>query len=196
MNKAIFSKRLVAFILDVLLVSFCASLLAIPFTNTETINKLNKEAEAATEKYNKKEIGLKTYYVQTADLNYEITRAQGATSLISLLITILYFIVFQFYNKGQTIGKKLMKIKVVNNNGDKLSINNIVLRTLIINSIIFEMLTLLFAFIGNKDVFLYASIIIESIQYIIVIATIIMASVRKDGRGIHDFLGNTRVVQE
>ena len=32
MNKAIFSKRLVAFILDVLLVSFCASLLAIPFS--------------------------------------------------------------------------------------------------------------------------------------------------------------------
>ncbi|MBQ3436127.1 MAG: RDD family protein [Bacilli bacterium] len=195
MNKAIFSKRLAAFILDVLLVSFCASLLAIPFTNTETINKLNKEAEAATEKYNKKEIGLKTYYVQTADLNYEITRAQGATSLISLLITILYFVVFQFYNKGQTIGKKLMKIKVVNNNGDKLSINNVVLRALIINAIIFEMLSLLFAFIGNKDVFLYASIIIESVQYVIVIATIIMASARKDGRGIHDFLGNTKVVQ-
>lgn len=198
MNKAMFSKRLAAFILDVLLVSFCTSLLAIPFTkNDDTITKLNQESKVAYEKYQKKEISLKTYYVQVVDLEYEITRAEGVTSLITLLITILYFIVFQFYNKGQTIGKKAMKIRVVNNNKkDKLTINNIALRALIINTIVFEMLSLLFAFLGNKEVFFYASLVTESLQYIIIITTIIMVISRKDGRGLHDLLGNTRVVQE
>lgn len=197
MNKAMFSKRLAAFILDVLLVSFCTSLLAIPFTkNDDTITKLNQESKVAYEKYQKKEISLKTYYVQVVDLEYEITRAEGVTSLITLLITILYFIVFQFYNKGQTIGKKVMKIKVVNNDKKKLTINNVVLRSLIINTIVFEMLSLLFAFLGNKEVFFYASLVTESLQYIIIITTIIMVISRKDGRGLHDFLGNTKVVQE
>ena len=48
------------------------------------------------------------------DLQYEYQQESKLASGISLLITFAYFTVFQFLNKGQTIGKKLLKIKVVN----------------------------------------------------------------------------------
>lgn len=196
MKPAKFFKRILAFIIDTIIVTLAAALLSTPFVNVENSTELRKELNEVAQKYIDQEIDVQTYYKQIVDLNYEIVRTEGTTSLITVLVTILYFIVFQFYNKGQTLGKKLLKIKVINASGDRLTINNIGLRALLINTIVFDMLLLFMAFVFDKNSFSYSSTIIEITEYSFVIASIIMIIVRKDGRGLHDLLGNTQVVEE
>ena len=52
----------------------------------------------------------------------------------SLVVTIAYFVVFQYLNKGQTLGKKLLKIKV-KEKGENPSLKSIIIRTVMINNI-------------------------------------------------------------
>ena len=196
MKKSPFFKRVVAFILDILIISIFAGLVAMPFSNADKTKELHNELNKVSEKYIAKEIGIKKYYFEATGINYEILRNDGVSSIVSLLFTILYFIVFQFYNKGQTIGKKLMRIKVVSAKGNNLTINNLVLRSLIINTIVFDMVLLFIVFLGKKGIYTYASMSLEIVQYILIITTVFLVIFRKDGRGVHDFLGSTMVVEE
>jgi uncharacterized RDD family membrane protein YckC len=56
-------------------------------------------------------------------------------SLITILIEVLYFVVFQLYNGGQTFGKKITKIKVVSESND-LTMNQMIFRSLLSNYIL------------------------------------------------------------
>ncbi len=195
-NKAFFYQRFFAYILDMFIVSMFASLLAQPFIDVKSTEKLTKEATEIIEKYDKKKISAKTYIYQTLDLNYQMAKNNGVYSLITMAILILYFIVFQFYNKGQTIGKKIMNIAVVKYDRTTLTINDLIFRSLIVNSIFLDMLTFALMVFANRDVYGFGTIFLELIQYAVLIAIFLMVTLRKDGRGLHDFAANTIVVRK
>ena len=50
--------------------------------------------------------------------------------LYYLIFTFIYFVIFQWWNKGQTLGKKLFKLKVVDDNEENPNIFKYILRTL------------------------------------------------------------------
>jgi len=104
-EKAYFFQRVIAFIVDMVIVSIVASLLATPFMKTSTVNKLTEETNNIMEQYMNEEIDTKTYFNQSIDISYELARANGLVTIVEVFILILYFIVFLFYNSGQTIGK-------------------------------------------------------------------------------------------
>ena len=70
-----------------------------------------------------------------------VGKIQGISILITVLVSIIYFVVFQYNNKGQTLGKKLMKIKVNSLNGD-LTMNQLVVRSLLVNSMTIKVMKL------------------------------------------------------
>ena len=195
-NKAYFYQRLFAYILDMFIVSMLASILAQPFIDLKATEKLQKEATEIVEKYEKNKINAKTYVYQTIDLNYQIAKTNGVYSLITIAILILYFIVLQFYYKGQTLGKKIMNIAVVKYDRTTLTINDLIFRSLIVNSIFLNMLTFALMVFTSRDIYGYGTIILELIQYGVIIATIFMIAIRKDGRGLHDLVANTIVVKK
>lgn len=47
-------------------------------------------------------------------LNYELTKRKLPVNVATSVVFIGYYIIFAYFNKGQTLGKKLLKIKVVN----------------------------------------------------------------------------------
>lgn len=104
--------------------------------------------------------------------------------------------VFQFYNKGQTIGKKLMRLRVVSVKDSDLTLNQITYRGLIINSILSNILIIGSLLFLNRDYYYYASSGIQMLSSLILIVTLIMILFRKDGRGLHDVIANTKVIQE
>ncbi len=195
-NKAYFYQRLFAYILDMFIVSMLASILAQPFIDLKATEKLQKEATEIIEKYEKNKISAKTYVYQTIDLNYQIAKTNGIYSLITIAILILYFVVLQFYYKGQTLGKKIMNIAVVKYDRTTLTINDLIFRSLIVNSIFLNMLTFALMVFTSRDIYGYGTIILELIQYGVIIATIFMIAIRKDGRGLHDLVANTIVVKK
>ena len=100
MEKAYITKRLFARGIDVLIVTLITVLLTMittPFVNNKGINKLNDELVTSFEKYQKKEISMQTYVNQTNDISYELAKMNGINEVLSIIVVVVYFIVFQVY---------------------------------------------------------------------------------------------------
>ena len=63
-NKALFIQRLVAFVLDILIITFVTSLIATPFVDLEKSNKLSNQSTEVMQKYIDREIDTKTYSLE------------------------------------------------------------------------------------------------------------------------------------
>ena len=198
-ENAYFIKRLGALILDMIIVSTVVSMLTFFVNNNSNYEKLTKEYNDVMEQAMDKKTSLKEYkklLSKASDISYDLSKQTVVVSFVSLTMYILYFIVFQFYNKGQTIGKKLMKIKIESNDGKDLTMNQLAVRSLIINSILANLILLAVIIFGSKDVYFVSSTTVSMIQYIIIFTTAIMILFRKDKRGLHDVITNTKVINE
>ncbi len=194
-EKALFIQRLAAFIIDIMLVSTVASLFSVPFIDVEGVNKLNEEATTIIDQYLNQEIDMNDYLSETISITYQLARKNGIVTIINLFLAILYFVVYQFYQNGQTIGKKLLRIQVISNDEQELTMNQMIFRSLIINSILVEMIVLGFIILASSDVYFYGVGIFEGIQYLVMLISVFMVMFREDGRGLHDLIAHTKVVK-
>ena len=192
LKKASFIRRLAAFVIDMILIAFIAGIIATPFVNTSKIDKLNEKEVETIEKYRNEEITADEYVMNYGDVYYELIKENGISTLISIILSIGYFIVFQLYNKGQTLGKKLLKIKIISDDKE-LSMNQMIFRCLLSNFILVNIINFAFLIFASKYVYIIATGSIEAINYIVAIVSIIMATT-KEGRTIHDRIAHTRVV--
>ncbi len=194
-KKAMFLQRFFAFIIDMLIVSFIVSLVTTPFVDTKKISKLEEKSIEVVQKFQNREVDTKIYLEEYANIYYKLARNSGIVSLITILFNVLYFIVYQIYAKGQTLGKKMLKIKVVSNDGE-LFMNQMIFRAFIANFILFDIINFGIMLFSPKSIYLYLTVFVEIIQWIIVIVSIIMVMNREDGCAVHDRLAHTMVVRE
>ena len=194
-DKALFIQRLFAFIIDVLLVSVLVSLLTTPFVKTENNDNYNEQLNSVISKLQKKEIDTKEYIVEYSNIYYKISRDNGIVSIVTIFFNVLYFVVYQIYTNGQTLGKKIMKIRVKSDDGD-LFYNQMIFRSFLANFILIDLLSFALMLLSPRNVYFYSVVILTSIQYIFVFISIVMIMNRKDGCAIHDKIVHTRVIQE
>ena len=116
-EKALFIQRLVAFILDVMIVSVVATFISYPFLDMDSIQKLNDSSVQVMEDFMAQKIDAEEYVSESVSISYEMSRKKGINSLFIIFLNILYFIVFQIKNNGQTLGKQILRIKVVSTTG-------------------------------------------------------------------------------
>lgn len=193
--KASFIQRLVAYVIDIFLISFVASIIAGPFVDVNSLSKLQESLSEVTMKAQNLEISFQTFIVESIPLTYKIARISGVLTLVTLFLTAVYFIVFQLKCNGQTIGKKLVKIKVVSVDGE-LDVNQMLLRSLIINEILIGMVAFGLMIFATDDIYYYGTLVLEMIQYLIILISAGMVFFSKNGRGLHDLISHTEVVQE
>ena len=137
--KAYFVQRLVAFIIDILLVSSVVSVITIPFVNEKDTKKYTKSATELVEKFSNNEISNEEFIEENKELSYNMARSTGIVSLVTIIMNILYFVVYQLYNKGQTVGKRLMRIKIKSDDGE-LFMNQMIFRAFIANFILVDLI--------------------------------------------------------
>ena len=192
-NKAYFLQRLLAYVFDMTIVVLVSTLISYPFISTKAVDKLNKQSSEILEKYQNQEISAKTYFNQSMDNSYQLSKETGLTNIVTIVVYVLYFIVYQMYMNGQTIGKRIMKIRIVKNKDGTLSMNDMLVRGLINNYILANILIAIFVLI-NRNTYVYGSSIVQIMQYAILIASIFMIIIRKDGRSVADLICGTKVV--
>ena len=193
LEKAYFFKRVLAYLIDIILVSIVATLIALPF-RTESIKKVDNQIVEVTQKALQGKIKAEAYTVQLNELAYQKAKLDGISNIIVILISVLNFIVYQGITKGQTIGKKLLKIKIIKINGNELTFNDLIFRNLLNNFIFFDILLAVFALIGRKP-YIYGYRSINIVETILLIVSVFMIAIRKDGRSVMDLLTNTMVVK-
>lgn len=189
-----FWQRLCAFIIDMFLITLVSSLITSPFVKNANLDKLSEETYSTIEQYTSGKLDVNTYINRTMDISYDMSRESGLSSIISIAIAILYFVVYQFKADGQTIGKKLLKIKIVKKDQQDLTMNDILFRSLIINSILFNIIALCFSIFASKDIYFYGVGIFQFIEYLIIFVSCLTILSRKDKQGLHDMIVKTEVV--
>ncbi len=188
-------KRIVAYIIDILIVTVVVSAISM----IPRIDPYKKDYEKAYNEYldivsdaqNENSVDYKDRIIE---LNYDIYKYRVVSNIISVISLVGYFGILQMVMNGQTVGKKVLKIKVVSNNGKKLKFGNYFLRTLILNNIFFTVINMIAVYILKGSNFYYFTYIVNMLQSTIYMILIIMMVLRKDNRGLHDLLAGTKVI--
>ena len=192
-------KRLFAYLIDIMIVGFVASALA----NIDVINPYINEYMESYEKFSEKLSsinGENANEVISSDafiLQYKSTLKYSIYSTgISFVCYILYFVGFHKWNKNQTVGKKLMKLKIINkDSSDNINVWQYLVRTLILYNLIFGSINVCLSLWLNNKLFFTMSMIVSIIGYVITYLCYAMILFRKDGKGLHDLISKTEVVE-
>lgn len=111
-------KRIVAYLIDYLVITLISSALVyITFINprydeyVETSQAYNE----VLQKYYDKEIDANELTEQTKELSYELNSSGYVYTIGNIIIIFLYYGVFVYFTKGQTLGKRIMGIRIVSN---------------------------------------------------------------------------------
>ena len=182
LKKGSFVRRLIAYVIDYVIIVVLVGLLSSPFVDSAKTQVLEKESNEIIEQYQSGKISVDEYVTRYSTIYYNLSRNTGVMTFITIIIDVLYFVVFQLYNKGQTLGKVLMKIKVVSTEGD-LSMNQMIFRALIAYMILSNIINFALITFASKSIYTGVSICISMIQYIVMFISVIMATT-KDGRTI------------
>lgn len=191
--KPLLFKRLGAYLFDFIVVTFIVSIITINFKVNSTIT--NKTYDLLIGAANG-EIVLEEHSDELFELNYEYQKSIIPSTVVSIVISIGYFIVFAYLNKGQTLGKKIFKIKVVNKDGNNPSIWNMLGRSIPLYGIITGIINIIGVYVFNVKMFNYTSTIVNYIYYGFIIICFFMVMYKKDGKGLHDLIGRTYVKEK
>jgi hypothetical protein len=192
-------KRICAYLLDVFLIYvFLTLLVNIRYLNPyyEKYNESYTRYNEIVEKYYNKEISFEEMQEQNMDNYYDINRYSISNNIEIVVVLFLYFVMFQKYNNGQTLGKKIMKIKVVGDN--KTSIWRYLLRMLpmyfiLVGGIIPLIINSSLILLLSKEIYLKISQVVTYVFLGIGIIDFVMITMNKDKKGLHDIISKTTV---
>ena len=188
-------KRIIAFVIDIVIVSLVVSLI-----NLLPIDPYQDKYKDTYEKYNEvvrksTEDGSHDYKDEIIELNYEVYKYRTYSSVFSAAALILYFGVLPLVMNGQTLGKKIMKLRVVSYNDKKLNFWKYLIRIVILNNIWLSLINVGAVYIVDGVKFYYVTYVISMISSLVYMLNLIMVMFRKDNRGLHDMVAGTKVIE-
>lgn len=187
-------KRIIAFVIDIVIVSLVVSLLNyLPIDPYK--DKYQEKYKEYTELIQKNtEEGSQEFKDEIIEVNYEVYKYRTYSSIISAGALILYFGVLQLVLDGQTLGKKIMKIKVVSNKDKKLNFWSYLIRIVVLNNIWLSLLNIGAVYVVSGVKFYYVTYVIGMISSLVYMLNLIMIMFRNDNRGLHDMIAGTKVI--
>lgn len=190
-----FKKRLCAFVIDIVLVFLIVSFIEFFIPNSENVTNLSDQMLSINNSFINGNIDVKTFINQYSSVSYSLERELFLSTLISVVINVLYFVVYPLYNGGQSFGKKYMDIKIVSNNGEEVNSNQLVLRYLFMNGIGSTIISLCFVFLVKDLTYVYIASILSFLQFIVAISSIFMVLYRNDKKSLPDLIAGTKVIE-
>lgn len=186
-------KRIFTYFIDLFFVSLISSIIVmIPIFKYDPV----KVEEQTTELYSS------ILETGSADVDedilvtrlYNLERSSTSLTAITTFVTFIYFGVAAFINNGRTLGKMIMKIKVVPIKGNKLNPGLFILRTLLITSIIPNLISVISIFYLSPNAWYNLTGIISQIQEFFFLIILGFMIFRDDERGLHDLICQTKVI--
>ena len=196
-------KRFFAYIVDFVIVLLIAGM----FSEIDFINPYLEEYENTTNQYYEL---LKSEVIDVNSTNETIVNSDLDNNLnvlaynlsyygyyilvITLVVKVLYYVVFTYYNDGKTIGKALFKIKVKKTTNNKLKMTDLLVRSAVGYEMIFELINIILLKLCTMNTYLSTNKIVNSLDSAVMMVIVVMILFRKDNRGLHDIISGTKVI--
>ena len=190
-------KRFIAFTINIFIVSIiCEALSTTNFINIyrDDYLKTYNEYQEIYDSFENNQITLDQYNENVIYYNYELSKDNIISYIIYIVIFTSYFVGLNCLYDGQTLGKKLMNIKIESKNNKKLNAWAYILRTILLTGIFGTFVLLILVFILKEKAYYDVSFIISLLQYILQLIICITTLLNKEGRGLHDIICKTKVV--
>lgn len=195
--------RIWAFIIDIVIVYLLCSLIcSIRFLNP-TYEEYNSSLTSYQESYNNYingTISASKFYKDTENVTNDLYKYGTSNYVIYFIVLVGYFVLFPRFSNGQTIGKKINKIKIVTSTGDNPSTIIYLLRLMFIFIIglggIFSILacSILPHILSSNLATWISAVTITNMLLSLIDLEFLLA--RKDKRSLHDIVCNTLVIEE
>lgn len=211
MNRKYIDKRVVAFILDFVFVAIILSFVVnIDFLNPlryDYMDASKNSAEVYNDAYSEyleSDASIKSTEVFINKVAPAVVKTEKNSIFAYiwyLVLSFLYFVVFTYYTGGQTLGKKILGLKVVHKDGSKATIKDLALRFTFYGwsfmygmhiQIILNLLLMLMPLNSSNYFTIYSGI--TFLAFIYEIALIITFYIQKEHRSIHDLISKTKVI--
>ncbi|MCI8544932.1 MAG: RDD family protein [Bacilli bacterium] len=193
MNSKII-KRMFAYFIDIMIILFVIGIIVNAKEKDKTVMQLRSDIQIVNELYANGEIKFQEYFDRWTVINHQIDQECVIYFIFNILLILVYFVLLPYVWNGQTFGKKLLKLQVVSNNGEKVTIVQYLIRNMLLNGLAQVILLLLFLYLLPSSMYFIFSSILTFIQLILVIISVFMILYRKDKRGLHDILSSTKVI--
>lgn len=187
-------KRIIAFLIDMFLVSFIVVGASRYLHLDPNIEKYDEAFTEYSELATSKEELSDADRDRLIELNYDVYRYGVVNNAISIGMLILYFGILEYVCKGETPGKRLMKLRLVSNRDKNLNIFQYLLRVMILNGIIFSLLIIIAVYLTNGITFNYITYFLSLAESTILLINVMMVTLRNDHRGLHDIISGTKVI--
>jgi len=190
-----FKKRLFAYIIDFFVLFFISFIISSIIPVSDNLTNLSNELISVNDNYLSGNIDISTFVNQYSTISYGMDRELFLTSLINVIVGVIYFVIYPLYNNGSSFGKKIMGLRIVSNDGSLVSTNCLIFRYLFMNSIGTSILSLCLIFIVKDFNYFLCVSILSFLQFLVVIISIFMVLYRNDFRSLPDLIAGTKVIE-
>lgn len=188
-------KRVFAYIIDIMIVYLISAIiLSIPVISYDTEEYMNYYKEYTKVISETKEMTDDVIDSQNK-LMYKMSYLAKNSLVAQAIVTFGYFGIAAYLMGGQTIGKKMQRIKVVSNDNKELNQHLFILRSVILTNLIPQIASIIAIFTLKQNNWIIAESIIENISLVISFALILVLIFRNDERSLHDLICNTKIIE-
>lgn len=162
----------------------------------DTLNKYYKDSALTEKNYDKlNEVIDKEYIEEYKNIYFKIEKNSVCYMVIYLIVVFAYFVGFNMITKGQTLGKKLTRLRIVNSKdvNKKVAVWSYIVRALILYQPIYYIVKLIGVNFMGINTYYEVTSVIYNIQGYLEMLILVMLMMRTDGRGPQDMLAMTRV---
>ncbi len=189
-------RRVIAYVVDFIIVVILSTLILNVLPFNEKYNTTVNNSKALQEMVLKKEITNDAYLKESINLTYDSYKYGTLENGVTILVMILYFTLFAYFNHGRTPGKMLMRIEVKDKEGNDPPLFASLIRTIFITRVFGDILTLILVYSMKKPTFAGVYKYVDMAISIIWISCPFIALFREDGRGLHDLIAGTVVLSK
>lgn len=195
--NASFIRRVGAYLIDLIIAVVLMATVSFLFDlkTNDSIIELNSKLKDLNVAIIDQEITYNKYVYEYSDIVQNLDKLTMPTNVICLIVLIILYIVVPYKNNGSTIGKRLMHIKLVKEDGKDISIKSLIFRSFLINYIGYLFISISTVFLLNSVGYFFLTTILILFEILLVFISGFMVSYRHDKRGMHDLLTHTKVVK-
>ncbi len=181
-------KRLYALGIDLLLIIMLTNIAALIYANNPSYQAAQRVLFDSTTSF-------LALFSESSDV-FNVYKMLIGENIIQYVIMVFYFILMPFLNNGQTMGKKVMRIKIVALKGN-LTIDKLLRRVLIAPQFnaLSDLLFIVLIFILKPVAYFSIIVVLQALSTIVNAIGIGMIYFSKENRGIHEFLSATKVIE-